>query len=262
MVKVQPKDSSNGALVIPHFSFSNKGSYLIIDDLTNFGLKLTDFLIAHGAKNVLIASATKNSKTLFNYHNKNWQECGAQVTLREDLDFSEQQNANVLLKEASRLNPIDVIFDLQRIEESSKRTSTSKYLFTKFLDEESKNVCADLRQFVVFSTSKNNDENLNNLVLKQINLVKLCEERSKSGSPVLLILWGHMEGRARTNSVAENEISLLSISECTEELDNLIALDSHIVIVSRDKPVRNRNLKVKNSLKCDIYIYIYIYIYL
>lgn len=244
VVKVQPENLSSGTLVIPRFSYSNTGSYLIIDNLSNFGIQLTDFLIDHGAKDILIASDMKNSKSLFYYHNKKWQKLGAQVILREDLDFSAQKHANTLLKEASKINKIHAIFDLQRMEETSHRTSSSKYLFTKFLNEESRKICAGLRQFVVFSISKNADENLNNLLLKEINVVKLCEERSKSGLPVLLILWGPMKGTNQTKFVAENEISLLSIPECMEKL---IGLDSTIVIVSRNEYITNRNLQVRNS---------------
>lgn len=97
-----------------------------------------------------------------------------------------------LLSEASQLNPIDMIFDLQRMAKSSKKTY-SQYLFTKTLVEESDKKCTNLRKFVVCSTAKYADENLNNILSRDIDVVKLCQERSRNGLPAILILWSPIE---------------------------------------------------------------------
>ena len=165
------------------------------------------------------------------------------MILCDDLDFTEKENAKKLLTQASKSNPIDVIFDLQRLEESSNRTSSSKYLVTKNLAEESKEKCANLRQFVVCSTSKNVDNNLNNILLRDMNVVKFCEQRTGDGLPAIFILWSSIK------EIVESKISQLTISQCVEQLEDLIALNTPVVTASYSKAAILRSKEVRKFRK-------------
>ena len=246
IVKLQPQDSNNKALAIPRFLCNNDGSYLIIEGLSDFGLELVDFLVVYGARNIVIASGTKNTRAYSNFRIGLWLGYGVRVIVHEDLDLSEKQNVQALLKEATALAKVDAIFDLQRIDNSLKRTSSSKDLFTKFLAEQSKESCPALRQLVIFSTAKTNSENLVNVLLRERALVKLCEQNSKVGSPGLLVLLGPMEGIVESKTQSGQEIPLLTIPRSLEQLDNLIGLNAPVVGVSYKSLIKESD-EVRNS---------------
>lgn len=74
----------------------------------------------------------------------------------------------------------------------------------------------DLRQFVIFSTCKNSRENIDDVLLREIDLTKICNEDSKKAVAGLLILVGPMIGITKLTSECERNIPLLSISSIME----------------------------------------------
>ncbi|XP_033218585.1 fatty acid synthase-like [Belonocnema kinseyi] len=256
IVKLQPQDSSKKALAVPRFLCKTDGSYLIIDGLTDFGLELADFLVVRGAKNIVIASGSKNTRAYTNFRVSLWRGYGVRVVVREELDLSKKQNVQALLKEATSLGKVDAIFDIQRIDNSSKRTSSSKDLFTKFLVEVSKESCPALRQLVIFSAAKTNSENLVSVLLRETVLVKLCEEKYKEGSPGLLVLLGPMEGIVESKTQSGQKVPLLAVPRSLEQLDHLIGLNASVVAVSYQSFTkestqvlsREKNSDTKNEL--------------
>ncbi|XP_051160200.1 fatty acid synthase-like [Leptopilina boulardi] len=241
IVKVQPEDGSNKALTIPCFLCNREGSYLIIEGLSDFGLELVNFLVVRGAKNIVIVSESKNTRAYSNHRINLWREYGVSFVVREELDLTQQQNGNVLLEEVNTLGTVDGIFDLQRIEHSSKRSSNSKYLFTKYIFEESKQMCPDLRHFVVFATCKNSRENIDDVLLREIDLTKICQEKSKGATVGLLILLGPIAGIAEWTTKNETNVPLLSIPSIIEQMDNLIESNASIVSVC------HKSLEVKSE---------------
>ncbi|XP_051160333.1 fatty acid synthase-like [Leptopilina boulardi] len=246
IVKVQPEDGSNKALTIPRFLCNREGSYLIIEGLSDFGLELVDFLVIRGAKNIVVASESKNTRAYGNHRINLWRGYGVTVVVREELDLAHQQNGNALLEEVSTLGTVDAIFDLQHIEKLSERSSESRYLFTNYLFEESKRMCPDLRQFVVFTKCKDSGENIDDILLREIDLTKICQEKSKGATRGLLILLGPIS--EITEYITENErnLSLLSIPRIIEQMDTLIGSNATIVSVSY-KPLEANFHKIQKE---------------
>ncbi|XP_051174620.1 fatty acid synthase-like [Leptopilina boulardi] len=231
IVKVQPEDGSDEALTIPRFLCKSEGSYLIIEGLSDFGLELIEFLVVRGAKNIIIASESKNTRAYSEHRINLWRQYGVSVVVRDKMDFTHQQNGNDLLEEVSTLGTVDAIFDLQRIDSLSASTSNSKYLFTKYIFEESKQICPDLRHFVVFSTCKDVRENVDEILLRQIGLTKICTEKSKAVTSGLLILLDPISGIAEDSTENKSNVPLLISSSIMEQMDNLIGSKASIVSV-------------------------------
>ncbi|XP_051174597.1 fatty acid synthase-like [Leptopilina boulardi] len=241
IVKVQPEDGSDEALTIPRFFCKSEGSYLIIEGLSDFGLELIEFLVVRGAKNIIIASESKNTRAYSEHRINLWRQYGVSVVVRDKMDFTHQENGNDLLEEVST---VDAIFDLQRIDNLSASTSNSKYLFTKYIFEESKQICPDLRHFVVFSTCKNVKENVDEILLREIGLMKICTEKSKVDTPGLLIFLGPVSEIVKSTTENERNVPLLSIRSVIEQMDNLIGSKASIVSVSH-KSFKYDSEKVK-----------------
>lgn len=231
IVKVQPENGGNEALSIPRFICKSEGSYLIIEGLSDFGLELVDFLVARGARNIVIVSEAKSTRVYSDHKISLWKKYEVTVVVREELNLSYQQNVNDILKDISTFGIVDAIFDLQRIGNSSRMTSTSKYLFTKHLFKRSQQLFPDLRQFIVFSTCKDIKENVDDVLLREIGLTKICHEESKETFPGLLILLGPITGIADLTSECEANVPLLSISSIMEQLDNLMEMRTSIVSI-------------------------------
>ena len=249
LVKVQPQESKNQVLAVPQFLCLNKGSYVIIEGLSNFGLELIDFLISRGARNIIIASSKKNERRFCNYRVDLWRGYGVTLVLRDNLDLSKKQNAKNLLKEASSFGPIDAIFDLQRMCNLSQRSSNSKDLFTNFVDEESKEYCPNLRKFVVCSTVKHLNENLNDLLIKEKEMVEFCERKSKSS---LLVLWGPIEGIVEAKSLKNEKIAVLTIPRALEQFDKVMGANFPIVKVFYKSLIKESVQVIDIKIKCNI----------
>lgn len=134
IVKIQPNDGNNKALALPRFICKSEASYLIIEGLSYFGLELVDFLVSRGAKNIVIVSEAKNTGLYSNPINM-WKQYGVSVVVHEKVDLSHRQRFITLFKQIHSLGTIDAIFDLQRIENLSTRSESSKYIITKYVFE-------------------------------------------------------------------------------------------------------------------------------
>ncbi|XP_043468912.1 fatty acid synthase-like [Leptopilina heterotoma] len=231
VVKIQPEDGSNKALSIPRFLCKSEASYLIIDGLGDIGLELIDFLVVRGARSIVIASESKNDRAFINHQISLWRSYGVLISVREELDLTHCENGNALLEEVGTFGTVDAIFDLQRLNNSSKRSSNSKYLFTKHLFEESKQMCPNLRQFVVFSTCNHIIESINDIFLREIDLTKIFKQKSKAVTG-LLILLGPVSGIAKKTTKYERNVPILTNSIIMKEMDNLIASNANIVSLS------------------------------
>lgn len=251
-MKVQPQETKNQVLAVSQFLCSNKGSYIIIEGIGNFGLELIDFLISRGARNIIIASGKKNERSFCNYRLDLLRGYGVTLILRDNLDLSEKQNAQILLKEASLLGPIDVIFDLQRMNNLSQRSSCSKDLFTKFVEENTKEYCPNLRKFVICSTVKNIEETLNDLLIKESEMVKFCERKSKSR---LLVLWGPMEGIVDIKSLRDKKIALLTIPRALEHFDKVMGANFSVVRVFYESLIKE-SIQVMIKPKLNILLFL------
>ena len=223
-------------MAVPRVYCSNNKTYLIIEGLTDFGLELIDFLVVRGAKNIVISSGTKSERGYCKLRLGLWRSYGVNLIIREDLDLSKKQNVKALIREAASLGPIDAIFDLQRMRFSLvnlHEASRSMNIFTKFLDEESRQSCPDLRKFIVCSSSKSLKDSMSESLLREARVARLCEKRSKDGLPGLLVLWSPIEELIPPQNLPIEQLGLEPIPQCVDQLDEIITLDIPIVLASR-----------------------------
>ena len=237
LIQVQPEENSSKteALAVPRVYCSSTKTYLIIEGLTDFGLELIDFLVVRGVRNIVISSGTKSERGYCNFRLGLWRSYGVNLIIREDLDLSKKQNVKALMKEAASLGTIDAIFDLQRMKYSLvnlHEASKSMNIFTKFLDEESRRACPELRKFVVCSSSKNLKDSLSDCLLREARVARLCEERCKDGLPGLLILWSPIDGLIPSQNLPIEQLGLEPIPQCVEQLDEIVTLKIPVVLAS------------------------------
>lgn len=226
IVKVQPQDS-NRASAITQYSCSKKGSILIIEGLNNFGLELIDFLIVRGARNIIIATNSKNSRQFSNYRMNIWRKYGVTVVLRDNCDFTKKEQVKLLLNETSKLGEIEVVFDLQRMNGKQRNTNVNN-LFTRNIEEELKNY-SNGQKFIICSTATELEENFNQLLEREREIVKLCEKSSKGQQKTYFIVFGPIEGNSVRNLEEEE---LLTIPRAIEEIDRIIGANVSIVGVT------------------------------
>ncbi|XP_043468869.1 fatty acid synthase-like [Leptopilina heterotoma] len=245
IVKVQPDDEGKTASAVPRFFCRTKGSYLILNGLNYFGLNLIELLVARGAENILIAIESNNTNAFLDHRLNVWRKRGVVITILEGLDFTDYQSGNAHLKE---IGTVDAIFDLQRLDNSSERSSNSKYLFTKHLFEESKQMCPNLRHFVVFLTSNHIGESIGDTLLGEIDLTQLFQSKGVAG---LLILLGPVTGIAEETTENEGNEPLLSIPGIIEQIDILLASNATIVSVSKlddnSKKMEKENVEIESE---------------
>ncbi|XP_043463802.1 fatty acid synthase-like [Leptopilina heterotoma] len=230
LVKVQPEDKSNKALTIPRFLCKSEASYLILEGFGDFGLELVNFLVDRGAKNIVIASELKNTGSFSKHRINFWKRSGVLVTVREELDFTNLQNIKSLLEIVNTLGTVDAIFDLQRLDNSSKRSSKSKYLFTNHLFEESKKMCPYLQQFLVFLTKKHIGESVDDTLSEDFDLTQLVLQKTNRFSG-LLILLGPISGFEEKTTENEKNVPLLSIPDIIEQMDKITMSNASIVSI-------------------------------
>lgn len=216
-------------MAISRYYCSKKGSFLIIDGLSNFGLELIDLLVVRGARNIIIASNSKNSRKFCNYRMNFWRKYGVTILLRDNLDFSKKEQAAIILNEASKLGQIEGIFDLQRMN-LTQRNVNEKDLFTKSIDEELKKYYCDGQKFVICSTVSEFKESCNELIERECEIKKICEKPTKP--PRILILWGPIEGIVQSKVTNANKVSLLTIPRAMEQFDRILESNASVVGVS------------------------------
>lgn len=101
---------------------------MIIDGLSDFGLELIDYLVVRGARNIVIASESKNTNAFTKHQINLWRSYGVSLTIQEELDFTYHENVNALLEDVSKLGTVDGIFDLQRLDNSTRRSIVTAHI--------------------------------------------------------------------------------------------------------------------------------------
>ncbi|XP_043468880.1 fatty acid synthase-like [Leptopilina heterotoma] len=256
--KLQPVD---GGKTAPRFFCRTKGCYLILHGLNYFGLDLIEFLVLRGAKNIFIANETKNTNAVVEHRLKMWRESGVNVIVHQELDFTHYQNGNTLLEEVKKLGSVDAIFDLQRLDNSLRTCSNMKYLFTKNLFDESKLMYPNLRHFVVFSTCIDISESIDDILLREIDLTKIFQPKSKE-KVGLLILLGPVFGIVESTSENEKNVPLLTNTIIIKQMDNLLGSNGAIISITPNpseaslKKRQNTNIAYEESERSKFENYI------
>ncbi|KAF5295890.1 hypothetical protein FQR65_LT10378 [Abscondita terminalis] len=232
-------------LAKPRFYCDKEKVYIIVGGLGGFGIELADWLIGRGAIKIILVSRNGPINGYQHFKLKHWRKLGKMIFVSQD-DLTTESGCDNLLEKANALGVVDCIFNLSVVlhdallENQTKETFNTvlapKVLITKNLDEASRRLCPDLRQFVVFSSyvcGRGNSGQSNYGMANSI-AERICEKRKSEGYPALAIQWGVI---GDVGIVAEN-VSLMNnvdglleqkISSCLNVLDSLLTQDEVIV---------------------------------
>lgn len=186
---------------IPRTYMNPEKSYILIGGLGGFGLELTNWMIARGAKNIVLVSRSGIRTGYQALCVRRWRKSGVEVVV-STADVTTLSGAERLIEETNRIAPVGGIFNLaavlrdaliENLEEADFRTVMSpKVDGTRNLDTVSRKRCPLLDYFVVFSSVSCGRGNIGqtNYGLANSIMERMMEHRQANGLPGLAIQWG------------------------------------------------------------------------
>ncbi|KAK9746677.1 Thioesterase domain [Popillia japonica] len=231
----------------PRFLCKPDSSYLICGGLGGFGLELADLLVVRGAKKLILTSRSGLCNGYQKYRIRIWESYGVTVITTKG-DATTEESCSDLLNVAQKLGPLDGIFNLAAVlkdaafenltVEDFKVPLVPKAVCTRNLDKFSRELCPNLRYFVVFSSISCGRGNIGQTNYGMANSImeRICENRKKDGYPALAIQWGAIGEVGLVAKMQEDHRELVisgtlqqRISSCLQVLDNFLTQDEPIV---------------------------------
>ncbi|XP_046609411.1 fatty acid synthase-like [Neodiprion virginianus] len=251
LIKIRDQDAACQSLLpsaLPRYHCSEDGSYLILGGLGGFGLELADWLVFRGAKKLALTSRKGVSSGYQRMRISTWQSYGVKVIITVGKDASTREGCEAILQEAASLGPIHAIFNLavvlkdalyeNQTEESFEESFRVKAWATKQMDQLSRTLCPQLRQFVVFSSVSCGRGNAGQTNYGMANSVmeRICENRVAEKLPGLAIQWGAVGDVGLVAEMQEDNKEIIvggtlqqRILSCLQELDGFLNQDSPVV---------------------------------
>ncbi|EFA05248.1 Fatty acid synthase-like Protein [Tribolium castaneum] len=261
LVKIREENQADCSIqCLPKFWADPSKSYIILGGLGGFGLELADWLVLRGARNLVLTSRTGVQTGYQTQRIKIWQSYGARVNI-STITISSKDDCVKLIQEATKLAPVDAIFNLavvlkdelfeNQTEENFRISLTPKAFATKYLDQVSRDLCPNLRFFVVFSSVSCGRGNIgqSNYGMANSIMERVCEKRKSEGFPALAIQWGAIGDVGLVAKMQKDNKELViggtlqqKISSCLNVLDRLLNQDepivsSMVVAEKRDKRI-------------------------
>ncbi|KAF5273270.1 hypothetical protein FQR65_LT04692 [Abscondita terminalis] len=260
LLKIKTDSISMPIQATPRFFCDSEKVYVIVGGLGGFGLELSDWLIGRGAQKLILVSRTGPTSGYQNFKLRNWKKIGCKVLVSKD-DLITEKGCNDLLKKANSIGTVDGIFNLSVVlhdalidnqtEESFNVTLSSKALITQNLDTFSRDLCPNLRQFVVFSSyvSGRGNSGQTNYGMANSASERICEQRQVEGYPALAIQWGMIGdvGILAEKLSIQNIDGMMSqgISSCLDVMDTFLTQNK--VIVSSTMYERKKTNRISKS---------------
>ncbi|CAH0548595.1 unnamed protein product [Brassicogethes aeneus] len=232
---------------VPRYFCDPNFSYIITGGLGGFGLELADWLVLRGVRKIVLTSRTGVRTGYQSMRIKIWKSYGALVNVNTD-DITTKEGCEKLLKSANELGPVKAIFNLAVVlkdsifenqsVESFRESYKPKALATKYLDELSRELCPNLKDFVIFSSVSCGRGNAGQTNYGYSNSVmeRICEKRKSEGLPALAIEWGAIGevGLVADMQEENTEIEIggtlqQRISSCLQVMDKLLRCPEPIV---------------------------------
>ncbi|KAH1011869.1 hypothetical protein HUJ04_001145 [Dendroctonus ponderosae] len=188
-------------LAHPRYFCDSDRSYIICGGLGGFGLELADWLCLRGCRRLILTSRTGLKTGYQAYRISMWKSYGCAVEVSTE-DITTPAGCLGLIKAAQRLGPVHAIFNLavvlsdcilaNQTEESFRVSFAPKACATKYLDEVSRKLCPELKDFVIFSSVSCGRGNAgqSNYGMSNSVMERICERRRSDGLPALAIEWG------------------------------------------------------------------------
>ncbi|KMQ82617.1 fatty acid synthase [Lasius niger] len=176
-------------------------SYVLIGGLGGFGLELADWMIARGARFIILVSRTGIRTGYQASRVRYWRERGTKIVI-STADVTTLSGAERLIDESNQLAPVGGIFNLaavlcdalfENLQVADFETATlPKVNGTKNLDATSRKYCPSLDYFVVFSSMScgRGNSGQSNYGLANSAMERMMEQRHAAGFPGLAIQWG------------------------------------------------------------------------
>ncbi|GLV33211.1 Fatty acid synthase 3 [Carabus blaptoides fortunei] len=232
---------------VPRYLPTECGSYIIAGGLGGFGLELVDWLVIRGCKKLVLISRKGITTGYQAMRVKVWKSYGIDLIISTE-EIHTYDGCRKLIEQAMELGPVEGIFNLavvlrdqlfenQTIEDYSI-SFNPKAVATKYLDQLSRELCPELRQFVVFSSVTCGRGIAGQTNYGMINSVieRICEKRREDGYPALAIEWGAVgdvgllaeSQQEQTELVIEGTLQQ-SINSCLSCMDQFLLQGSPIV---------------------------------
>jgi fatty acid synthase len=186
---------------IPRTYMNPEKSYVLVGGLGGFGLELANWMIARGAKFIVLVSRSGIRTGYQALCVRRWREKGVKIVI-STADVTTLTGATSLITESSQLAPVGGIFNLaavlrdaliENLEEADyKVVILPKVNGTRNLDIVSRKSCPSLDYFVVFSSISCGRGNVGqtNYGFANSAMERLMEQRQTNGLPGLAIQWG------------------------------------------------------------------------
>lgn len=231
----------------PRYYCDSKKSYLILGGLGGFGLELADWLILRGARNLVLTSRTGIKTGYQRMRVDRWKSYGINVLIITGADTSNHKDCEFILKSAEKQGPVDAIFNLavvlkdstcmNQTAKSFEESFKAKAWPTKALDELSRKLCPQLRQFVVFSSISCGRGNAGQTNYGMANSImeRICERRAAEGLPALAIQWGAIDDVGLSadwqynKELVINRTQKQKISSCLKNLESFLMQNRPVV---------------------------------
>ncbi|KAM3959725.1 LOW QUALITY PROTEIN: fatty acid synthase-like [Aphomia sociella] len=169
-------------------NYSPNHTYLVVFDEIILGIELIDRLVRRGAKKLLVHAKSESLTNYFHYKLQSWKTLGATIKISAENVETEKGCINVI-NDGMELGPIEGIFvtlktDRKKDQEvfnpqDAKFKETA--LIVANLDLMSRNICKELRHFVVLAQSSDNTTDEYSTSVSE----KVCELRAENGLPAL-----------------------------------------------------------------------------
>ncbi|VEN39582.1 unnamed protein product [Callosobruchus maculatus] len=231
-----------------YFCYPEK-TYVVIGGLGGFGLELADWLILRGARKLILTSRKGVRTGYQRLRIKIWRSYGVLVHISK-ADITTRDGCVELIKESNTFGPVHAIFNLaveladaifdNQTPESFVTSFKPKANATQYLDEITRELCPDLRDFVVFSsvTCGRGNAGQTNYGMANSVMERICERRRKDGYPALAIEWGAIGEVGIVAEMQEEDFEIeisgtlqQKISSCLSALD-LFLRQTEATIVS------------------------------
>ncbi|XP_023312031.1 fatty acid synthase-like, partial [Anoplophora glabripennis] len=235
---------------ISRYFCNSEKVYLIAGGLGGFGLELADWLILRGAKRIVLTSRKGITNGYQEYRLRIWKTYGVIVKI-STAPITTREGCKQLIEESLELGSIDAVFNLavvladgvfeNQTRENFVVSFGPKAYATQYLDEFTRNMCPDLRQFVVFSSVSCGRGNAGQTNYGMSNSVmeRICEQRRQAGYPAMAIEWGAVGEVGLVAELMENDTEIeisgtlqQGISNCLQLLDTLLKQKDAVIVSS------------------------------
>ncbi|XP_072750344.1 fatty acid synthase-like [Anoplolepis gracilipes] len=250
VIQIQKENESINTPIpaLPRYYCLASKTYIIFGGLGGFGLELADWLIIRGAENLVLVSRKGVRNGYQQMKIDLWKSYGVKVLIISNLDASNVNDCESILKTAEKLAPVDAIFNLAVVLNDKicqnhtvgtfQEPFKAKAWATRNLDRLSRKICPQLRHFVIFSSVSCGRGNAGQSNYGMANSVmeRICEKRVQEGLHGLAVQWGAVGDVGLVADMQEDDKEMViggtlqqKISSCIEKLEEFLLQEQPVV---------------------------------